>query len=56
MKFSELPLSSYFVVIQPEKETPLLAKGADGQVRTGPGWNLIKTNVGPDTEVQLVVK
>jgi len=55
MKFSELPECCYFVVIQQDKEMPLLAKDSHGQVRKYIGYEIFKEiEITPDTEIQPV--
>ena len=55
MKFSELPLDCYFVVIEPDKEMPLLAKDCNGGVRKAQDWlPFSDSTVAGGTEVQPV--
>ena len=54
MKFRDLPKSHYFVVIDPQTSTQLLAKDSNGQVRTWDGWRLFEGSIDSDAEVQPV--
>ncbi len=55
MKFSELPECCAFVVIQPGKEMPLLAKDSHSRVRRHCSWQLyLENGITQDTEVQRV--
>lgn len=55
MKFSELPNCCGFVVMQPDKEVPFLAKDSHGMVRKWSGWEIFsEIEITPDTEVQPV--
>lgn len=55
MKFSELPTDVGFVVIQPDKEAPFLAKDSKGGVRKYSDWlPFTDFEITPDTEVQPV--
>lgn len=55
MKFSELPLYCYFVVILPEEAVPLLCKSGETQIRSFDGYNIVEApEIGGSTEVQQV--
>ena len=55
MKFSELPVDSYFAVIKPEETMLLLAKDCRGRIRKALDWSLVgQTDINDGTEVQPI--
>lgn len=55
MKFSELPVSSRFVVIRPAEESQVLVKDSNGEIRKFSDYLLLENSgVTPDTEIQQI--
>jgi len=54
MRLENLPNDHYFVVIAPNMSSKFLAKDSMGQIRTLDGWQLFKSAIIPNTEVQPI--